>query len=151
MDDELKNLLMDDPDLRVQKFRVAVVNTSNTNEDIQQVLFLDGDNEDNIGQWQRDMASDRFWVDHAFIQLCADYIKRDIMILPFYVEDGHNGTGWIKVPAKESAGKIHLLCYMNIHYQSIQQISKDNFLVKSFGQVIQAASKDSPRKRPRRQ
>ena len=114
----------DDPGLRVQKFRVAVVNTSNTNEDVQQVLCPDLDNADvDIGQWQRDMASDRFWVDHAFIQLCANYIKRDIMILPFYVEDGHNGTGWIKVPAKESAGKIHLLCYMNIHYQSIQQIS----------------------------
>ena len=142
----------DDPGLRVQKFRVAVVNTSNTNEDVQQALCPDLDNVDvDIGQWQRDMASDRFWVDHAFIQLCADYIKRDIMILPFYVEDGHNGTGWIKVPAKESAGKIHLLCYMNIHYQSIEQMSKSNFLVKNFSQVIQAASQAPPRKRPRRQ
>ena len=142
----------DDPGLRVQKFRVAVVNTSNTNEDVQQVLCPDLDNVDvDIGQWQRDMASDRFWVDHAFIQLCANYIKRDIMILPFYVEDGHNGTGWIKVPAKESAGKIHLLCYMNIHYQSIEQMSKSNFLVKNFSQVIQAASQAPPRKRPRRQ
>ena len=142
----------DDPGLRVQKFRVAVVNTSNTNEDVQQALCPDLDNVDvDIGQWQRDMASDCFWVDHAFIQLCADYIKRDIMILPFYVEDGHNGTGWIKVPAKESAGKIHLLCYMNIHYQSIEQMSKSNFLVKNFSQVIQAASQAPPRKRPRRQ
>ena len=142
----------DDPGLRVQKFRVAVVNTSNTNEDVQQALCPDLDNVDvDIGQWQRDMASDRFWVDHAFIQLCANYIKRDIMILPFYVEDGHNGTGWIKVPAKESAGKIHLLCYMNIHYQSIEQMSKSNFLVKNFSQVIQAASQAPPRKRPRRQ
>ena len=142
----------DDPGLRVQKFRVAVVNTSNTNEDVQQALGPDLDNVDvDIGQWQRDMASDRFWVDHAFIQLCANYIKRDIMILPFYVEDGHNGTGWIKVPAKESAGKIHLLCYKNIHYQSIEQMSKANFLVKSFGQVIKEASQAPPRKRPRRQ
>ena len=142
----------DDPGLRVQKFRVAVVNTSNTNEDVQQALGPDLDNVDvDIGQWQRDMASDRFWVDHAFIQLCANYIKRDIMILPFYVQDGHNGTGWIKVPAKESAGKIHLLCYKNIHYQSIEQMSKANFLVKSFGQVIKEASQAPPRKRPRRQ
>ena len=142
----------DDPGLRVQKFRVAVVNTSNTNEDVQQALCPDLDNVDvDIGQWQRDMASDRFWVDHVFIQLCANYIKRDIMILPFYVEDGHNGTGWIKVPAKESAGKIHLLCYKNIHYQSIEQMSKANFLVKSFGQVIKEASQAPPRKRPRRQ
>ena len=143
---------MDDPDLRVQKFRVAVVNTSNTNEDVQQAFCPDLDNVDvDIGQWQRDMASDRFWVDHVFIQLCANYIKRDIMILPFYVQDGHNGTGWIKVPAKESAGKIHLLCYKNIHYQSIEQMSKANFLVKSFGQVIKEASQAPPRKRPRRQ
>ena len=142
----------DDPGLRVQKFRVAVVNTSNTDEDVQQAFCPDLDNADvDIGQWQRDMASDRFWVDHAFIQLCANYIKRDIMILPFYVEDGHNGTGWIKVPAKESAGKIHLLCYKNIHYQSIEQMSKANFLVKSFGQVIKEASQAPPRKRPRRQ
>ena len=142
----------DDPGLRVQKFRVAVVNTSNTNEDVQQALCPDLDNVDvDIGQWQRDMASDRFWVDHVFIQLCANYIKRDIMILPFYVQDGHNGTGWIKVPAKESAGKIHLLCYKNIHYQSIEQMSKANFLVKSFGQVIKEASQAPPRKRPRRQ
>ena len=84
----------DDPGLRVQKFRVAVVNTSNTNEDVQQAFCPDLDNVDvDIGQWQRDMASDRFWVDHVFIQLCANYIKRDIMILPFYVEDGHDGTG----------------------------------------------------------
>ena len=142
----------DDPGLRVQKFRVAVVNTSNTDEDVQQAFCPDLDNADvDIGQWQRDMASDRFWVDHVFIQLCANYIKRDIMILPFYVEDGHNGTGWIKVPAKESAGKIHLLCYKNIHYQSIEQMSKANFLVKSFGQVIKEASQAPPRKRPRRQ
>ena len=144
MDPELQVLVA--KDLSVQKFRVEVVNTSNQNQDIQMALGPDVDNENvDIGQWQQKMASDGYWVDHAFIQLASNYIKRDIMILPFYIEDGHNGTGWIKIPANESAGKIHLLCYKDIHYQSIVPISKS-----IFGQVIQETSQN-PRKRSRRQ
>ena len=143
MDPELQDMAKD---LGVQKFREAVVNTSNYNEDIQAAMAPDIANVNvDIEQWQQNMASDRYWVDHAFIQLCANYIKRDIMILPFYKEDGHKGTGWIKIPAKESAGKIYLLCYMNIHYQSIVSNTKS-----IFGQAIQEATQN-PTKKPRRQ
>ena len=143
MDSELKNMAKD---LGVQKFREAVVNSSNYNEEIQKALGPDVDNVNvDIEQWQQNMAKDRFWVDHAFIQLCSNFIKRDIMILPIYREDGHNGKGWIKIPAKESAGKVYLLCYMNLHYQSIVPNTKS-----IFGQAIQETSQN-PRKKPRRQ
>ena len=133
-------------DLDIQKLREAVVKTSNYDEDIQMVCGPDIDNiHMNIEEWQQQMASDRFWVDHVFIQLCSNFIRRDIMILPIYPEDGHNGKGWIKIPARESAGKIHLLCYMNVHYQSIVPNTKSVFV-----QAIKETSQ-KPRKRPRRQ
>ena len=143
MDADLQNLIKD---LNIQQFREAVVNTVDLNEDVQMVVGPDIDNIDmNIDEWRQKMASDRFWVDHAFIQLCSNFIKRDIMILPIYPEDGHNGKGWIKISAKENAGKIYLLCYMNIHFQSIVPYTKS-----LFGQAIGETS-EKPRKRPRRQ
>ena len=142
MDADLQNLIKD---LNIQQFREAVVNTVDLNEDVQMVVGPDIDNIDmNIDEWRQKMASDRFWVDHAFIQLCSNFIKRDIMILPIYPEDGHNGKGWIKISAKENAGKIYLLCYMNIHFQSIVPNTKS-----LFGQAIGETSEK--RKRPRRQ
>ena len=82
MDPELQDMAKD---LGVQKFREAVVNTSNYNEDIQAAMAPDIANVNvDIAQWQQNMASDRYWFDHAFIQLCANYIKWDIMILQFW-------------------------------------------------------------------
>ena len=67
--------------------------------------------------WLADMKIDGNWVDNAFIQLFSNWIRRDIMILPLYPDDGHHG--WIKISAKSSNGKIYMLYYPNKHYQSI--------------------------------
>ena len=66
------------------------------------------------------MKKDRFWVDHPFIQLTANLLKRNIVIITIYKVDGTNGSGRIEIEADEcTAPPLYLLNYDNIHFQSI--------------------------------
>ena len=70
--------------------------------------------------WIENMMTDTFWCDHVFIQLAANYIKRDIVIFQIQKIDGHgDDEGKIIIQASESYGEIYLLNYIDIHFQSI--------------------------------
>ena len=103
------------------------------------------DEADVVQGWIGKMMQNGHWCDHVFLQLASNYLNKDLVILPINPEDGHNGKGWIKISAKENAGKIYLLCYMDFHFQSIVPNTKS-----LFGQAIGETS-EKPGKRPRRQ
>ena len=65
------------------------------------------------------MSQDTVWCDNAFFQLTANMLKRDIVFYTLYKEDGHDSKGRIFIKAKESLGKMFLLYYTGIHFQSI--------------------------------
>ena len=90
-------------------------------ENFQLALIPDDNATDvNLDDWAENMKTDRFWVDHPFIQLTANLLKRNIVIITIYKEDGTNGSGRIEVEANESTGRqLYLLNYDNIHFQSI--------------------------------
>ena len=90
-------------------------------ENFQLALIPDDNATDvNLHDWAENMKTDRFWVDHPFIQLTANLLKRNIVIITIYKEDGSNGSGRIEIEADESHGcPLYLLNYDNIHFQSI--------------------------------
>ena len=128
LDSELKRLAND---LGVQGLREVVAKTilddkNLQNQEIQAGTLPDVDNSENAdpNAWLDDMKKDGTWVDNLFIQLFSNWIRRDIMILPLYPDDGHD-DGWIKIPAKISHGKVYMLYYPNKHYQSIMPKIKE--------------------------
>ena len=126
------------------------MSTSDEDEDIQATLAADESGaEVDAEKWKESMASDGFYVDHAFIRLTANYLNRDIMILPLDPKYGNERTGWIEVSAKKSGGKIYMLYYhQGEHYQSI--VPKEKSLLAQATNAIVMESGNPP-KRPRRQ
>ena len=91
-------------------------------EHFQLALIPDDNNatDVNLHDWAENMKKDKFWVDHPFIQLTANFLKRNIVIVTIYKEDGTNGSGRIEIEANESTGHpLYLLNWDNIHFQSI--------------------------------
>ena len=91
-------------------------------ENIQLGLIPDDNNTSDVDLygWAENMKRDGCWVDHPFMQLTANLLKRDIIILTIYKEDGTNGSGKVEIKADETNGPpLHLLNYDNIHFQSV--------------------------------
>ena len=91
-------------------------------ENFQLALIPDDNNatEVNLHDWAENMKKDKFWVDHPFIQLTANLLKRNIVIITIHKEDGTNGSGRLEIEANETNGcPLYLLNYDNIHFQSI--------------------------------
>ena len=128
MDSELQGLC----NLGVQGLREQVAETILDddvleNQEIQMGTLPDINNSEEPDPiaWLADMKINGTWVDNAFIQLFSNWIRRDIMILPLYPEDGHDDS-WIKISAKISHGKVYMLYYPNKHYQSIVPKNEKN-------------------------
>ena len=128
MDPELEGLC----DLGVQRLRNQVAETILDddvleNQEIHMGTLPDigGAEEPDPNAWLADMKIDGTWVDNAFIQLFSNWIRRDIMILTLYPEDGFD-NGWIPISAKHNDGKIYMLYYPNKHYQSIVPKNRKN-------------------------
>ena len=72
--------------------------------------------------WFRDMEKDGFWCDNPFLCLTANYLRKDLIILPIYEQDGHNGTDRIVITSSRQTAigePFYFLNYSNIHFQSI--------------------------------
>ena len=69
--------------------------------------------------WFENMEKDGTWCDNPFLLLTAKYFKKEIIVLPIYAEDGHNGTGKITItpgPEIPTVGEpFYFLNYSNIH------------------------------------
>jgi len=58
--------------------------------------------------------------------LAASMLKKKIILLPVYPDDGHGQSGQIIVDPDETIGNpLHLLYYKDVHFQSIVPIDYD--------------------------
>ena len=103
----------------------------NADDNVQLALIPDDNNASDVDLhgWAENMKRNGCWVDHPFIQLTANLLKRNIIIVTIYKQDGTNGSGKIKIEADEPNGSpLYLLNYDNIHFQSIFPIAlEDSF------------------------
>ena len=76
----------------------------------------------NPDAWFENMEKDRFWCDYPFLWLAANYLKKEIIVLPIYSQDGHGETGQISIPPEmPTIGEpFYFLNYTNIHFQLIR-------------------------------
>ena len=109
--------------LTTNEIRKKVCETVVNADDNLQFALIPDDNDAadvDLHAWMENMSRDGCWVDHPFIQLTANWLKRNITIVTIYKEDGTNGSGRIEIKADESNGRpLHLLNYDNIHFQSV--------------------------------
>ena len=70
--------------------------------------------------WLDNMKKDGTWCDEIFIHLAANFLKKEIILLPIYARDGHGTSGKIIISPLEKIGNpFYFLYYKNIHFQSI--------------------------------
>ena len=70
--------------------------------------------------WLASMKKDGTWCNEIFIHLAANFLKKDIVLLPIYAKDGHGTTDKIIISPTETIGNpFYFLYYENIHFQSI--------------------------------
>ena len=108
--------------LTTDNLRNKVCESILDNENIHFALIPDDNDASDVDVqgWANNMKRDGCWADHPFIQLTANLLKRNIIIITIYKEDGTNGSGRIEIEADESSGNpLYLLNYDNIHFQSI--------------------------------
>ena len=115
--------VVDEEKLDHKKLREIVVKSVTTNEDIKATLLPSEEIYDdvNVQGWMDNMVQNGHWCDHAFLQLAANYLKKNFIILPIYPDDGYGGTDRITI--ESTTGTIgepfYFLNYSNVHFQSI--------------------------------
>ena len=73
--------------------------------------------------WFETMQQDGTYCDHYFQSLTADYLKRDIILISAFSQDGHDEDGRIIIDSKYKDDRkedLHLLYYHEHHFQSIR-------------------------------
>ena len=80
-------------------------------------------------EWKEGMRKDKTYVDQIFIQLCAYWLKRDIIILPWNKNDQPlDPFAERPITSVDSDGKYYLLYYpeswfaQGSHYMSIMPV-----------------------------
>ena len=114
--------IVDEEKLDPQKLREIVVNTVHTHQDMHAALLPTEEvcDDVDIQGWIDNMKQNGHWCDHAFLQLAANYLERNLVILPIYPDDGYNGTDRIIIESSNPTGEpLYFLNYTNVHFQSI--------------------------------
>ena len=114
--------MVEEESLDPQKLREIIVNTVRTNQDIQSFLLPTEDVYDDVDVqgWMDNMKQNGHWCNHAFLTLAANYLKKNLVILPIYSDDGYNGTDRIIIESSNPIGEpLYFLNYTNVHFQSI--------------------------------
>ena len=96
----------------------TIFNTENA-----KLYLLSGDLKEKVStsdHWFTSMKKDGIWCDEIFIHLAANFLKKEIILLPIYARDGHGTSGKIIISPSEKIGNpFYFLYYKNIHFQSI--------------------------------
>ena len=107
----------------VQQLRKIICDTLYDDVDAQMALLPTEDNMADVDStgWLENMRKENTWCDNPFMWLAANYFKKEIIVLPIFEDDGHNGTDRITIkPNKPTVGEpFYFLNYSNIHFQSI--------------------------------
>ena len=110
----------------MQELREIICGKLFDDTEIQMALLPTEDNMADVDQnaWFENMEKDGTWCDNPFLLLTAKYFKKEIIVLPIYPQDGHNGTGKITItpgPEIPTIGEpFYFLNYSNVHFQSIR-------------------------------
>ena len=114
-------------DITAYEFRQQILNGVEEDDDFDLAAFV------NKEEWIRKMRIDKEFCDHAFLSSAAHVLKREIHILPVFVEDGHrnrNGTIIIETNQQPKEAPLYVLHYSddwfyNGHFQSIVPIEEE--------------------------
>ena len=78
--------------------------------------------------WLDSITKDRTWCDDMFIYLAASMLKKKIILLPIYADNGHGGSGEILITPDETIGNpLYMLYYKGVHFQSIVPIDSTTY------------------------
>ena len=88
-----------------------------------QFYLLPNDHDEDVSSpedWRDKMILPTTFCDDIFVFLTAEYLKRELILVPIHKEDGHGGTGFIRITPRETSGNpFYFLYYVGVHYQSI--------------------------------
>ena len=120
-DPVLKQKIVDE-NLDHKKLREIIALSVLDDEQLQnQLTNYDADDISDVQGWIDNHTKLGFWCDYSFLLSAANYLERDMVILPIDPNDGHGDTGRIVIEAREKTGEpFYFLSYYNIHYQSIR-------------------------------
>ena len=106
----------------IQELREIIAETI-FNADNAKLYLLSDDVKEEVStpdHWFTSMKKDGTWCDEIFIHLAANFLKKEIILLPIYAKDGHGTSGKIIISPLEKIGNpFYFLYYKNIHFQSI--------------------------------
>ena len=120
-DPVLKQKIVDE-NLDHKKLREIIALSVLDDEELQnQLTNYDADDISDVQGWIDNHTKLGFWCDYSFLLSAANYLERDMVILPIDPNDGHGDTGRIVIEAREKTGEpFYFLSYFNIHFQSIR-------------------------------
>ena len=120
-DPELQQLIANE-NLDHEKLRQIVALSVLDDEELRNHLTnFDIDDVSDVQGWIDNHTRPGYWCDYSFLLSAANYLKRDLVILPIDPKDGHGDTGQIVIEARERGGEpLYFLSYTNIHFQSIR-------------------------------
>ena len=105
----------------VQEIRKLIAETIH-NDEFAQMYLLPENQIDvlSVEEWLQKIQQDFEWCDDIFIYLAAKMLKKEIVLLPVYPDDGHGDSGKIVVTPEEKTGTpFYMLYYKDVHFQSI--------------------------------
>ena len=120
-DPVLKQKIVDE-NLDHKKLREIIALSVLDDEELQnQLTNYDADDISDVQGWIDNHTKLGFWCDYSFLLSAANYLERDMVILPIDPNDGHGDTGRIVIEAREKTGEpFYFLSYYNVHFQSIR-------------------------------
>ena len=119
-DPELQQLIANE-NLDHEKLRQIIALSVLDDEELRNHLTnFDIDDISDVQGWIDNHTRPGYWCDYSFLLAAANYLKRDLVILPIDPKDGHGGTGFIRITPRETSGDpFYFLYYVGVHYQSI--------------------------------
>ena len=107
----------------IQELREIIAETI-LNADDEKLYLLPDDEKGEVStpeNWLASMKKNGTWCDEIFIQLAANFLKKDIILLPIYAKDGHGTSDKIIISAttEKIGNPFYFLYYKNTHFQSI--------------------------------
>ena len=124
LDSRLKTMA---EEYNIQELREKIAETIGQFEFAQQFILPQSQgNVADYEDWLESITKEGTWCDDMFIFLAASMLKKKIILLPVYPDDGHGQSGQIIVDPDETIGNpLHLLYYKDVHFQSIVPIDSD--------------------------
>ena len=125
-------------DYTIHQLREKIADTVLEVDEAQSFL-LTRDEDKNVQspeEWRYTMRQSGEWCNDVFVYLAATMLKKEIVLIPIYPNDGHDGTGKIVITPQEKLGDpIYMLYYKDVHFQSILPIGSSLPIVTNHSEL----------------